>query len=102
VFVLSSRWEGFGMVLVEAMALGTPVVATDCPSGPAEILENGKWGRLVPVGDETSLARAIVLALSGPTNASELRNRAQLFSIDKAVRLYLNLLGMSRNESQAE
>ena len=102
VFVLSSRWEGFGNVLVEAMALGTPVVATDCPSGPAEILEGGKWGQLVPVGNETSLARAIILALSKPVNAGELRSRAQLFSVDGVVQLYLDLLGVLRSGSQAE
>jgi glycosyltransferase involved in cell wall biosynthesis len=95
VFVLSSAWEGFGTVLIEALACGAQVVATDCPSGPAEILENGKYGRLVPVGDSAALAAAIEAALDHPYPVELARERARTFSIDIAVEKYLSAIGLS-------
>jgi glycosyltransferase involved in cell wall biosynthesis len=65
-FVLSSRWEGLPTVLIEALCCGTPAVSTDCPSGPREILRNGKYGKLTPVGDAAAFAQAIKAALADP------------------------------------
>lgn len=92
VLVSSSRREGFGMVLAEALAIGCPVVSTACPSGPEEVLRNGLDGRLVPVGDDRALAAAIVDTLDRPPEAAALRKRAADFSVDNAARAYLNLL----------
>jgi glycosyltransferase involved in cell wall biosynthesis len=65
VFVLSSKWEGLPGALIQALACGCPVVSTDCPSGPFEILDGGKYGRLVPVGDVEAMAMAIEDVLNG-------------------------------------
>lgn len=92
VFVLSSAWEGLPTVLIEAMACSCPVVSTDCPSGPAEILENGKYGPLVPVGDADKLAEAIRIVFDKPLESDVLCRRANLFSLEKIFEEYLALL----------
>ena len=91
-FVLPSRSEGFGHVLVEALACGCPVVATDCPGAPAEILEDGRWGRLVPVGDAAALARAIEAILDRPPERAALVARARALAAGDPTRVYLDLL----------
>jgi glycosyltransferase involved in cell wall biosynthesis len=91
-FVLSSAWEGLGNVLIEAMACGCPVVSTDCPSGPAEILDGGGYGPLVPVRDDEALAKAILSVLETPPDPERLRARAALFSVDRAADRYLEVL----------
>lgn len=94
-FVLSSDYEGFGNVIVEALSCGTPVVSTDCPSGPAEILENGRFGQLVPVGDADALAQAINGALGEAADRDNLKRRAADFAPEIAARKYLELLDLS-------
>lgn len=79
-FVLSSDYEGFGNVLVEALACGLPVVSTDCPFGPAEILEDGRYGSLVPVGNADALAQAILDALVATHDRDALKRRAADFA----------------------
>jgi glycosyltransferase involved in cell wall biosynthesis len=91
-FVLSSNHEGFGNVIVEALACGTPVVSTDCVSGPGEILQQGKFGVLTPVGDVDALARAMEEALDREWDREALRSRAGDFKLDTIARQYLDLL----------
>ena len=93
VFVLSSRWEGLPGALIQAMACGAPVVSTDCPSGPREILEDGRWGRLVPVGDVDALAEAISATLSDGKRP-DVAARAAAFRVEEAVEGYLHVMGV--------
>lgn len=92
VLALTSRSEGFGNVLAEALACGCPVVSTDCPSGPREILDGGRYGRLTPVGDADALAAALAATLDAPVDRVALRARGSLFSADRAADAYLALL----------
>ncbi|MCA2002039.1 MAG: glycosyltransferase, partial [Chloroflexi bacterium] len=93
VFVLSSKWEGLPTVLIEAMACGAPVVSADCPSGPAEILDGGKYGHLVPVGDAHALANAIEASLKGDQRKPPSEWLDQ-FQTETVVRKYLELMGL--------
>ena len=84
--------KGLPGVLIQALACGCPCVSTDCPAGPAEILDNGKYGPLVPVGDEAGLAQAMEDVLDQPPDADGLRERAGYFSVERAVEAYEGLL----------
>jgi glycosyltransferase involved in cell wall biosynthesis len=90
-FVLSSRWEGLPTNVIEALACACPVVATDCP-GAREILENGRHGRLVPVGDVEAMAQAMLKTLDEPPPGERLQQRAMAFHVDRAVERYREIL----------
>jgi glycosyltransferase involved in cell wall biosynthesis len=91
-FVLSSHFEGSPNVVVEAMACGCPVVATNCPSGPSEILEDGRFGMLVPTHDPNALAKAILGTLEAPLPAEVLKRRANDYTVESSADRYLNVL----------
>ena len=95
-FVLPSRYEGFGNVLVEAMVCGLPIVSTDCPSGPSEILSNGEHGILVPVGDSDAIARASLSILQNKALSEKMRTngyqRADDFDVSVIGPKYLDVI----------
>jgi glycosyltransferase involved in cell wall biosynthesis len=92
VFVLSSLYEGLPSVLIEAMATGVPVVATNCKSGPLEILEHGRFGRLVPIRDVSAMASAIAAMLDTPIAPETSKQRAMEFSLEKSLAQYAKVL----------
>ncbi len=91
-FVSTSRWEGFGNAIVEALAHGCPVVAFDCPHGPREILADGKFGLLVPVDDVPALTLGIQDALSRSWSGTQLVQRARVYSVDTSASAYRRLI----------
>lgn len=92
-YVLSSRWEGLPNALIQAVALGTPVVATDCHSGPREILQGGLWGKLVPVGDAGAMACAVEESLAVPGGDKTCPETFYArYSADTVTDAYLDLL----------
>ncbi len=91
-FVLSSLNEGLPTVLIEALACGTTVVSTDCLSGPAEILDDGKYGSLVPIQAPETLSEAVIESLRHPKNKDLLTERAAFFSVENASKAYLDLI----------
>jgi glycosyltransferase involved in cell wall biosynthesis len=93
VFALSSRWEGSPGALIEAMSCGTPVVATDCPSGPRQLLDGGRYGRLVPVGDADAMAAALTDALAGRVPPPPPESWAA-YEQDAVIGCYLDLMGV--------
>ena len=93
-FVLSSDWEGSPNVLVEALAVGTPVVATDCPSGPREILQQGRYGTLVPVGDEEALNQAMRASLTGQVKHKNIQDAALNYLQSNSSAAYLRAFGL--------
>jgi glycosyltransferase involved in cell wall biosynthesis len=92
VFALSSIYEGLPTVLIEALAVGTTIVATDCESGPREILDGGRYGALVPVGDPRALAEGILGALDAPHDPADLRHRSQRYTPEAVIGEYLQLI----------
>lgn len=91
VFALTSIWEGFGNVLVQALAAGCGVVATQCRSGPAEILAHGRYGRLVAPDDEAGFAQAVIETIDAPWDRTVLRERAERFSLTRSADSYETL-----------
>ena len=102
VFVISSRYEGLSLVLIEALACGCPAVSTDCPSGPSEILLDGEIGPLVPVGDDATLAAAMERLLDDPPDKETLRARARFFSVEACAARYDRLIRECTGRSPAD
>jgi len=93
-FAFTSLWEGLGFVLIEALAMGTPVVSVDCPSGPREILQDGEYGPLVAVADDLALSRAIRETLDHPLPGGRLREAARPYGVEASTSAYLQAFGL--------
>lgn len=94
---VSSHYEGFGLILTEALACGTPVVSTDCPGAPSDILNGGEFGELVGVGDPRGLADAMARTLNDPPDPEQLVERAQHYRVDKVADRYAEVIDRAMN-----
>lgn len=101
VFAMTSRWEGLPLALVEAMAMGTPVVSTDCPSGAAEALAGGRHGPLVPVDDIEGIADALESALQTPVPRTQLIAAVHRFTVSAATDAYLDAFELPHRAPQS-
>lgn len=95
-YVHSSRWEGSPVALMEAAALGIPLVSTDCPSGPREILDDGRYGKLVPVGDHRAMSMAILETLKNPPDPEFIRKAAEPYLLKSSTSRYIDVLGLGQ------
>lgn len=98
-FALTSRWEGLGIVLVEALALGTPAMACDCPSGPREVLDDGRYGPLARVGDPASVAAALKSLLLAPPPRQTCQAAARPYTVAASAQAYLAAMGLDGSPS---
>ncbi|TVQ72457.1 MAG: glycosyltransferase, partial [Chromatiaceae bacterium] len=92
-FAHTAHWEGMPVSMIEAMAFGTPVVSTDCPHGPRELLHHGELGKLVPIADDKELANAMLDALENTAEPTQLREAVTRFTIRSSARAYLDAMG---------
>lgn len=95
-FVLSSIWEGCPFVLIEALAVGTQVVSTDCNSGPKEILDDGQYGRLVPTKDPSAMAEAMIETVNNPKPVDIIRSRGEKYDLPVIADQYKQVLGLEK------
>lgn len=94
VFALSSRWEGMPVVLIEALGLGKAIVSTDCPSGPRELLQDGRLGQLVPMGDDAAFAEALTQSLEETPDVNALTQAAEPYWVNASTDAYLAAMGL--------
>ncbi|MCG5502172.1 MULTISPECIES: glycosyltransferase [Ectothiorhodospira] len=101
-FVLSSLWEGSPNVLTEAMALGIPVISTDCPSGPSELLGNGKYGMLIPINDIDYMSHAIINTLDKPIKAEDLQKAVENYTLENSVNNYMRIMKLNPSKIHSD